>query len=141
MRIITREEKPFVVSSSRRFQPAGCHDSSKRILVKQGELVVALQKEEILLAYTASRVSFIIDRYHNKYTSDKSLRVLFKELDPQQFFRPNRQTIINGHYIRSFRTFQRVRLQVSMQVQDKIYPVIVSQEQAVVFRKWIQGLR
>lgn len=110
-----------------------------RLLVKKGVEYVSLQCADMVLCYTENKLVYVVDKYGKKYLSDKNLAELEAELDNQVFFRVNRQYIVNIDYIRSFRTYERVKLQVELTLPDLRHVVIVSQETAPEFRKWIAG--
>jgi DNA-binding LytR/AlgR family response regulator len=82
-------------------------------------------------------VVYVIDHLGNKFICDKPLFVLEETLDDTLFFRANRQYIINIDFIKLFKPFEKVKLQVDMSVSNNIFKVIVSQETAPHFKKWI----
>jgi len=81
---------------------------------------------------------FVIDRFSKKYLIDKTLSELETELDPQLFFRANRQYIINLDYVKGFRPVEKVKLQIDLTIDEHSHSIIVSQETAQAFRKWIR---
>ena len=99
---------------------------------------VLLRLEDVVLVYTESKVVYVIDRTGKKYLSDYSLSDLEKEINPLLFFRANRQYIINIEFIRSFRPFERVKIKVSMELHGLDPNIVISQETAPAFRKWMQ---
>ena len=109
----------------------------KRLIVRRGIECIALKSEEIALLYTENKVVYVIDHLGNKYICDKPLFELESILDNTLFFRANRQYIINIDFIKVFKPFEKVKLQVDMSVSNNIYRVIVSQETAPHFKKWI----
>ena len=109
-----------------------------RLIVQRGSENFALRMEEITLFYTENKIVFVIDSLEKKYISDKNLSELESELDENIFFRANRQYIINVNYIRGFRMYEKVKLQVDMCVPAN-HHIIISQEMAPVFKKWING--
>lgn len=110
-----------------------------RLLVKKGVEYVSLPYADIVLFYTENKLVYVVDRTGKKYLSDKNLSELEAELDREQFFRLNRQYIVNINFIRSFRSYERVKLQVELLQQDPQHVLIVSQETAPEFRKWVAG--
>ncbi|HEY0060017.1 MAG TPA: LytTR family DNA-binding domain-containing protein, partial [Flavisolibacter sp.] len=73
-----------------------------------------------------------------KHLLDKNLSDLESELDSDRFFRANRQFIVNSDYIKGFRTYERVKLQVELNVDIPFNnTIIVSQETAASFRQWL----
>jgi DNA-binding LytR/AlgR family response regulator len=109
----------------------------KRILAKKGLENISLLLEDIVLFFTENKIVYVIDKSGRKYLIDKNLTDLETELDSKTFFRVNRQYIVNINYIRSFKSYERVKLQIELTVSDLNYFIVVSQETAPFFRKWI----
>jgi DNA-binding LytR/AlgR family response regulator len=107
-----------------------------RILVKKGIETIAIKLCDVALFYTKKGVVFVVDKTGTTFFSDKTLTSLEEQLDLRFFFRANRQYIINIDVIRSFRPFERVKLEVRLQVKAN-RSVIVSQYRAPQFKKWM----
>jgi DNA-binding LytR/AlgR family response regulator len=112
--------------------------SRSRILAKRGMDHILLKLEDIILFYTENKVVFVIDRFSKKYILDKTLCELEEELDSQLFFRANRQYIINLNYVKGFKPFEKVKLLIDLNVPEISHSIIISQETAQTFRKWIR---
>lgn len=108
-----------------------------RLVVKRGIESIALPFEDIVLFFTENKVVYVIDKNGKKYLSDKNLCDLEMELDKNKFFRANRQYIVNINYIRSFKPYEKVKLQIDLATADINHAIIVSQETAPAFRKWV----
>ena len=108
-----------------------------RIVVKKGIESIALPFEDIVLFFTENKVVYVLDKCGKKYLSDKNLTDLEIELDKNRFFRANRQYIVNINYIRSFKPYEKVKLQIDLATSDISHAIIVSQETAPAFRKWV----
>ena len=108
-----------------------------RLVVKRGIESIALPFEDIVLFFTENKVVYVIDKNGRKYLSDKNLCDLEMELDKNRFFRANRQYIVNINYIRSFKPYEKVKLQIDLSTSEINHAIIVSQETAPAFRKWV----
>jgi len=108
-----------------------------RLLVKKGVENIALRLEDIILFYTENKVTYVIDRFSKKYLSDKTLTELDEELDTAIFFRANRQYIININFVKGFKPFEKVKVLVDITVPELKHCIIISQETAPAFRKWM----
>lgn len=110
-----------------------------RLVVKKGLENIALRVEEIVLFYTENKLVYVITQNGKKYLSDKNLGELELELDETVFFRVNRQYLVNINYIRGFKSYEKVKLQVDLSIPElnERCVIIVSQETAPAFRKWI----
>jgi DNA-binding LytR/AlgR family response regulator len=110
-----------------------------RLVVKKGAENIFILLENIVFFYTENKIVFAIDHTGKKYVTNESLSILERELDSNIFFRANRQYIINISHVKSFRTYERVKLRVEMNpvnLSDHHF-IIISQETAPAFRKWI----
>lgn len=75
--------------------------------------------------------------WYKKYMVDKNLSDLEEELDKETFFRVNRQYILNINYVKSYKSYDRVKLQVDLLVNAGAHNIVISQETAPLFKKWI----
>lgn len=108
-----------------------------RLVVRKGLENIALKLADIVFFYTENKIVFVIDRLGMKYIADKNLTDLALELDSSMFFRANRQYIVNINYIKGYKTFEKVKLLVDLTLPIINRPIIVSQETAPEFRKWV----
>ena len=110
-----------------------------RLLVKRGVVTISLLLADIALIYTKDKLVYAIDCDAKKYLVDKTLTELEQELDDTIFFRVNRQYIVNVNFIKSFRPYKKVKLLVNVSFNELEEHVIVSQQVAPVFKKWINN--
>ena len=108
-----------------------------RLIVKKGLENISLRLEDVVLFYTENKIVYVIDRIGKKYLSDKNLGELEMELDDQLFFRANRQYIVNINFIKGFKSYEKVKLQVDLNIPELNHSIIISQETAPAFRKWM----
>jgi DNA-binding LytR/AlgR family response regulator len=111
-----------------------------RLIVKKGYENISMKIEDIVLFYTENRVVYIFDKDGKKYLSDKTMNDLEAELDDSIFFRANRQYIINLNFIKSFKSYDKVKLQVRLNIPEINHLIIISQKTAPDFRSWIMNL-
>jgi len=109
-----------------------------RLIVKKGLESISLRLEDVALFYTENKIVYVVDKWSKKYIVDKNLGELEEELDDAVFFRANRQYIININYIKGFKSYEKVKLQLDLVNPELNYCIIISQETAPAFRKWMQ---
>jgi DNA-binding LytR/AlgR family response regulator len=109
----------------------------KRLIVKKGMENILLKLEDVVLFYTDSKIVYSLDKNGKKYICEENLSQLEYLLDDYQFFRANRQYIINSEYVKSYKTYEKVKLIVTMLLPELIHEIIISQETAPAFRQWI----
>jgi len=111
--------------------------NKSRLIVRKGEEYITLAVKDVVFIYRSDSIVIVTDKHEKKYLCDKNLSQLEIELDSTLFFRVNRQYLVNINFIRSFKTFEKVKLQVFLSVSHTDHPLIISQKTAPSFRKWI----
>ncbi|MCW3118626.1 MAG: hypothetical protein JWM28_2708 [Chitinophagaceae bacterium] len=114
--------------------------AKKRLIVRRGTMNVSLKLEDIVLFYTEDKIIYTIDKEGKKYVCDKNLSELDEELKGAGFFRVNRQYIINAEYIRGYKSYEKVKLTVDLVIPFADHLIIVSQETAPYFRRWMNEI-
>jgi len=107
-----------------------------RIIVRKGTSFKALSTNDIICFYTQNKVVYAVTREGQKFIYDKNLSQLEQEMDPSTFFRVNRQYVVNGQHINGFRNIDKIRIAIELSVGFD-QKIIVSQDNAAAFRKWI----
>jgi DNA-binding LytR/AlgR family response regulator len=100
-----------------------------RLIVKKGLENISLRLEDIVLFFTENKIVYVVDKLGKKYLVDKNLGELEEDLDDSIFFRANRQYIININYIKGFKSYEKVKLQVDLAIPELNYCIIISQKQ------------
>ena len=111
-----------------------------RLLVRKGIENIPLLTQDIAIIYTENKLVYVIDKEGKKYIADKHLGELEHELDNTIFFRVNRQYIINIGFVKSYKAYEKVKLQVDLTMPELHHHIVISQEMAPCFRKWISEL-
>jgi DNA-binding LytR/AlgR family response regulator len=115
-------------------------ERKKRFLVKKGTENIILKAEDIALIYTENKVTYVFDRTGKKFLIDKTMTDLESELEADIFFRANRQYIINLNYVKFFKSYEKVKLQVELDIPQVNHFIIISQKSAPDFRSWVVNL-
>ncbi len=108
-----------------------------RLIVKKGIENISIRLEDIVMFYTENKMVYLIDKNEKKFIVDKTLNDLEIELDDSLFFRANRQYIINLNFVKCYKPYEKVKLQVDLNISEKNHFIIISQITAPYFRKWI----
>ncbi len=110
-----------------------------RLVVRRGVEYISLRLDDIILFYTENKLVYVVDNNGKKYIAEKNLSELEELLDNSRFFRANRQYIINIDFIRGFKSFDRVKLLVDLNVPELNHDIVISQENSSQFREWIHN--
>jgi len=108
-----------------------------RFLIKVGEHYRSIQTSEISCFYIFERATFIKTFSDKEYSVDYSLDYLYKKIDPDRFFRINRNCIVNINAISDILSYSSSRLKIKLNSDKPIYDLIVSKDKVSEFKKWI----
>lgn len=107
-----------------------------RFLVKQGDKMLSIRSHDIVCFQSKHGVVHINTQSKKTYLSDFTLDELSTQLDPQDFFRANRQFIVNADYITTVHKHFKGKLLVELQhFTDE--QLLVSSEKATSFKQWL----
>lgn len=108
----------------------------KRFLVKHVQQWVPVEVSDIAYFYSEEGVSLFKTRSNQKFPVDYTLDELEKMLDPAQFFRANRQFILDIHSVQQIHPYFNNKLKISVKPSSE-EEVIVSRERASDFKRWM----
>jgi DNA-binding LytR/AlgR family response regulator len=114
---------------------SGQHKS--RFLIKTGLGYKSIPVNEISHFHICERSVFLKDKTGKDYGLDYSLDQLQKVLDPDKFFRINRDCIISIDSISRISAYSSSRLQLTIPNERDNDIFIVSRDKAGEFKKWI----
>lgn len=107
-----------------------------RFLVKQGEKMLSIRSEDIVCFQSKHGVVHIVTKNERTYLSDFTLDDLGNQLDPHNFYRANRQFIINADYITTVHKHFKGKLLIEVDhFTDE--QILVSSEKATAFKQWL----
>ena len=110
----------------------------KRILIKYGQHLKAIEISESAYFYVESRITFMKTHQGKNYPVDYNLDQLEEILNPNQFFRINRKFIINIDAIGQMYTYSKSRVKIEL-IPPTDSETIVSSERSSRFKKWLMG--
>jgi two-component system, LytTR family, response regulator LytT len=108
----------------------------KRFAVKYGEHLKTISIDEAAYFYTEDKINFITTKEARRYTIDNNLDALETMLDPNVFFRINRQYIISIHAIAEMFSYSKSRVLIKLNPPAK-HETIVSTERSGDFKLWL----
>lgn len=108
-----------------------------RFLVKIGEKYRSVPVGEIKYFHIIERSVFMKDLNGKDYAVDHSLEKLGNILDPDKFFRINRDCIVSINSISTMYSYSSSRLQLSLENEEKNDKFVISRDRVADFKKWI----
>jgi DNA-binding LytR/AlgR family response regulator len=128
--------KSGIVSMLREFSP----HYKTRFLVRIGSKYRSVPVSDIPFFHISERNVFLRDNNGRDYGLDSSLENLQKLLDPDRFFRINRDCIVSLDAISLIQSYSSSRLQLVLKNEkneknDELF--VVSREKVSEFKKWV----
>jgi two-component system, LytTR family, response regulator LytT len=108
----------------------------KRFLVQSGKEIVSIQAEEIAYFYVQNRHLLITTLAEKTHLFDGKLEALEARLDPEHFFRINRQYIVAYSAIQKMYNYTRGRVKLITKPVAK-EEMVVSIDRATDFKNWL----
>lgn len=107
-----------------------------RFLVKMGDRLVSIPEDRIAYFYAEQKIVLLITQDQKKYVVDYSLDDLENILNPDYFFRLNRQYIARIQAIKSIHNYFKSKIKVFLEPEN-LHEIIVSRERSPYFKKWL----
>jgi len=107
-----------------------------RFLLKVGQAMELVTTDEIAYFYVEDSLSFVRTNSGKKHCLDLSMEELETSLDPDKFFRINRQMILKIDAIKKIKTFFNSRLILTI---EPAFPedVVVTRSRVGDFKEWL----
>lgn len=110
----------------------------KRFLVRFGDNIKTIATSDIAYFFSENKGTFARTFEERTYPIDNNLDTLEHVLDPEVFFRINRQYIISVKSIKEMKTYSKARVLVKLNPEVK-EPPLVSSERSAGFKQWLAG--
>lgn len=110
----------------------------KRFLIRYGDQFKVVLTDDIAYIHSLEKSTFLRTKEGRDLPLDESLDRLEKQLDPERFFRLNRQLILHFDSIKELVAYSKSRVKV---VLDPPFAeeAIVSSERSAEFKRWLAG--
>ncbi|MGZ5156239.1 MAG: LytR/AlgR family response regulator transcription factor [Caldimonas sp.] len=108
----------------------------QRILARNGAGYVSVRLDDVAYFVSIDKSTFAVGRDGRRHLVDGTLAQLAEQLDPQRFFRVNRQVIVAAAAVLGFRPSGKGRLVLQLAPAGDA-GLTVPQERAAAFRQWL----
>lgn len=108
----------------------------ERLLIKRGQQLSYLKTELTAYCYAEGKLCYAVDFTNTKYLLENNLSQLEEQLQPNKFYRINRQLMVNIEAIIKVHTWLGGRLKLELQPSTNI-DTVVSRERVNGFKDWL----
>nr|WP_321409618.1 LytTR family DNA-binding domain-containing protein [uncultured Carboxylicivirga sp.] len=112
-------------------------DYKKRFTARVGEHIKSIPTEDITFFHSEGKGTFITTIEKRQYLIDYSLEALNELIDPDMFFRINRQYIIKHSAIEDIMAYSQSRLKVRLKNCDDD-KILISRDKVSSFKEWLE---
>lgn len=110
----------------------------KRMMIRIGATIKSIEIEKTAYFYIQDKITFSVMYDGSRYPVDNSLENLEMQLDPERFFRINRQFIISYQSLQKMINYSKSRIKIILTPPCEI-EAISSSEKTPLFRDWLNG--
>lgn len=111
------------------------NDYKSRFLIPYKDKFLSLDVTDIAYIYSENKMARIVNMKGQSYQMNSSLEELFHQLDPDLFFRANRQFIISRNSVKDIVTWFDSKLAVNLYV-DTPEKIVISRARITDFKTW-----
>ena len=108
----------------------------ERLLIKRGQQLSYLKTEATAYCYAEGKLCYAVDFHNNRYLLENNLSQLEEQLQPNKFYRVNRQLLVNIDAINKVHTWLGGRLKLDLLPSVKA-DTVVSRERVNGFKEWL----
>lgn len=135
----SRQQKPNYAAVADLMRKQDEPQYLRRMLIRMGQSFRLVDTADAAYFFTRDKITFVVVHSTGKRMAvDYPLERLESLLDPKQFFRINRQFIVNLAAIREMYAYSKSRVRVVLEPPSE-QEAIVSVERSPAFKKWLLG--
>lgn len=109
----------------------------QRFVSRVGDRLYAIDVSNVLYAYSEEKLTFLIDESGKRYLIDSNLSELETMLDPDEFFRLNRQYLARLSAVEKIVRYSNSRLRVALRACEDNH-IVLSRDKSAAFKQWME---
>jgi DNA-binding LytR/AlgR family response regulator len=108
----------------------------ERLLIKRGQQLSYLKTESTAYCHADGKLCYAVDFTNNRYLLENNLSQLEEQLQPNKFYRINRQLLVNIDAVSKVHTWLGGRLKLELSPATSL-DTVVSRERVNGFKEWL----
>jgi two-component system response regulator LytT len=129
----------YKILSETLLKQGGSSNYIRRMLIRFSNSFKLIDMKDVAYFYTKDKITFLVSRSSGKrYPADYPLDKLEGIIDPEVFFRINRQFIINVAAIKEMHPYSKSRVKIDLDPPVEL-ETVVSTERSAEFKRWLVG--
>lgn len=135
-RLYDKKENGFPDKILKLVQEMNSARYKERLLIKRGQQLSYLKIESTAYCYADGKLCYAVDFNGTKYLLETNLSQLEEQLQPNKFYRINRQLLVNIEAVSKVHTWMGGRLKLEL-LPSSTADTIVSRERVNGFKEWL----
>lgn len=135
-RLYDKKENVFSDKILKLVQEMNATRYKERLLIKRGQQLSYLKTEATAYCFADGKLCYAVDFTGNKYLVEINLSQLEEQLQPNKFYRINRQLLVNIEAVSKVHTWLGGRLKLEL-LPSSTVDTIVSRERVNGFKEWL----
>lgn len=107
-----------------------------RFLIKVGQKIKAVAVEKVAYFYSQNKLTYLITKDNQRLPLDLTLENLEVQLDPDSFYRANRQFMVGFEAINELHPYFKGRIKVELNPPNEL-ELVVSSDKTREFKAWL----
>jgi len=112
--------------------------SARTFLIKKGKEFQLISTDDISMFYTDNKLTFAYNNNGSKFLIQSTLIELESQLSAKNFFRANRQFLINRKYINKIKQLDEGRFEIIIDAVDSLH-IDINQQKFSRLKEWIES--
>jgi DNA-binding LytR/AlgR family response regulator len=134
--LFQKKENNFSERMMKLLQDINTVKYKERLLIKRGQQLSYLKTENTAHCFADGKLCYAVDFNGSKYLLENNLSQLEEQLQPNNFFRINRNLLVNIESIKKVHTWLGGRLKIEIAPTTNV-ETIVSRERVNGFKDWL----
>lgn len=108
----------------------------KRFMIKIGNTIKSIPVNDIAYFYSQDRINYLMKKEGKKFPVENTLDEIEKMLNPENFYRANRQFIVNINAISEIHPYFKGRIKINLNPLQE-GDIVISSEKSRSFKDWL----
>jgi DNA-binding LytR/AlgR family response regulator len=134
-KLTSPERNEYLVQQSRTTPVGGYY---KKLLISFNDQLIPISIQDIVYFYTSDHQTSITLSDGKKLPYNKTLDSIMQNLDPEMFFRANKQFVVSREHVKNITVWFDRRLLITLDAEtpERVY---ISKNKATEFKEWLMG--
>jgi DNA-binding LytR/AlgR family response regulator len=105
-------------------------------MIRIGQKIASVAIERVAYFFSENKLTFLVTNDGKKYPVDHTLETIEEQIDPNIFYRVNRQFIVGFTAIHEMHPYFKGRMKLKLK-PDADHEIVVSSDKTPDFKNWL----